>query len=186
MLTTTRVGDPEEDATMKKARPLLAKINTHGLVTIDSQMGKKMPGHWQRAYVTGFCTKQVADRLKTGLRLLDSVLVATFPHGEHCPPEYNKFGLTNMPRLEHTVIGNDNMQPVTRTPLGACQTFDGVWASMLPEVLAEVESFKPRLKAQCFKNSVQVCIGDMEWGRQLWLFRRIAECLQGADKRKKT
>jgi hypothetical protein len=40
MKTTARVGAPDEDASMAKARPRLAKINTR-FITTDSQMGLK-------------------------------------------------------------------------------------------------------------------------------------------------
>lgn len=36
-----RVGDPVEDASIAHARPVPSKINALGLVTIDSQMGRK-------------------------------------------------------------------------------------------------------------------------------------------------
>ena len=41
MLTSDRVGEIEEDESMKIAKPILSKINAFGFVTEDSQMGKK-------------------------------------------------------------------------------------------------------------------------------------------------
>lgn len=87
MLTTARVGDVEEDASMAQARPHLSEINKRGLVTTDSQMGAKKQithhhdghvlnppvTHWQRSYVTGILAKNLGPKFEQKMRLVDGV-----------------------------------------------------------------------------------------------------------------
>jgi hypothetical protein len=174
MLTTSRVGDPEEDPTMKKARPLLAAINRLGLITTDSQMGVARK---QRAYVLGLATREVAARLQQALQETDAVIVLVFPHGESTPDGLTDFGLTHMPRLALTLCGAPSLTPCTQMPLGACQNFSEQWGNLLPELRDEIQALAPnaqrRLKRECQRDSVQFCVVDTMWGRPMWLFRTI-------------
>lgn len=184
MLTTERVGDPTEDASMKRARPALSAINGIGLVTIDSQMGVKHKEYWQRAYVSGFATRETAERLKAALSTVDSVLVLMYPHGESVPNKLEDYALAHMPRLPLTLSGS-NMTACTQMPLGAAQTFAEMWANLLPELHAEMKhDMSPaemkRLKKECELNSVQVFVVDTVWGRATWLFSTILRRMRHA------
>lgn len=185
MLTTKRVGIPTEDASMKRARPALSAINGTGFITIDSQMGAKHKNHWQRAYISGFATRETADQLKAALSTVDSVLVLLYPHGETAPKKLEDYALAHLPRLALTLDG-PNMKAYTQMPLGAAQTFAEMWASMLPELHAEMErdmtpAEMKRLKKECEINSVQVFVVDTVWGRPTWLFNTILRRMRNAQ-----
>jgi hypothetical protein len=73
MKSTKRVGDPTEDASMSKARPRLAAMNAFGLLTIDSQMGKKNGKCMQRAYLEAIVDGDLAIELHDALCQDDSI-----------------------------------------------------------------------------------------------------------------
>lgn len=169
MLTTTRVGDPEEDETMKAMRPSLAKINDLGLVTTESQMGVKEKNHWQRAYICGFVSKADADRLFNKLDLVDGLVVLIGPHGKDSDP-WN----STAPRLSLTRDGKD-FRPVTRHPLANTSSFEYHWSNMLPETGLCEDKVAMRAVA---KDSVDFFAMDGTWGRKTWLFRKVIEALK--------
>jgi hypothetical protein len=123
MLTTRRVGDPSEDASMAAARPILSKINELGFVTIDSQMGTSE----QRAYVSGFVSKNIVEKFVELVTMESGIMCFSFPHGESVPKGYNTFGLKRMPRVALTLEGS---KPVTRYPLGAAMSWGGNMAEL--------------------------------------------------------
>jgi hypothetical protein len=187
MLTTVRVGDPDEDASMAAARPLLANINRLGFLTIDSQMGKKETKTFQRAYICGLVTKDTADRLKNYFRTIDSVLVFAFPHGETAPPGLDAYafgddGGIGLPRIEVS-LGGPNLSPVTRLPLGIGERFESAWNGVLPEVRDELQTnFSTkgiqRLKERCCAQSVYISVVDTVWGRRTKMFTEVVRALQ--------
>jgi hypothetical protein len=185
MLTTKRVGDPAEDASMKEARPFLSKINELGIITVDSQMGvKNTKKHtWQRSYVSGFTAPYIAARLKEQFKLVDSVIVLVFPHGEDAPKGHEEFGFKHMPRLTLSIHGPERKES-TRLPLGACQPFGEMWLHLLPEFHAELKkgdsAFNYVTKAHCKLKSVQIHIVDMVFGRKLWLFKEVIKRLRAS------
>lgn len=95
MLTTERVGEPREDASMAQARPRLSEINKRGFLTLDSQMGKKevmqhgITGedvlYRQRCYVEGFLPKHLGDEFKRRMHLEDGVMIFMEPPGPEPP-----------------------------------------------------------------------------------------------------
>jgi hypothetical protein len=181
MRTTKRVGDPSEDASMRRMRPVLSVINALGLITIDSQMGSKRDKQWQRAYVWALATRKTAAKLTASLMTVDSALVLTFPHGESAPSKIAEYALTNMPRIALTLDSHNNA--VTRQPLGASATFSEMWAGLLPELHAELKrDMTPEqlraLRTRCMRDSVQVFVVDTVWGRPTWLFDTLVKHLK--------
>jgi hypothetical protein len=185
MRSTARVGDPNEDASMKRARPMLSRINALGLVTTESQMGMKSGRmtHWQRAFVSGICTKATADKLFKHFLCDDSVLVFVFPHASDLSQEALAQGLS-MPRLAMTVI-NGNAE--TRMPLGASPPYSSTVSNLLPEVKAvlfgehrsnsssDVSDLPLIQKIRAQTVTVQVV--DVKWGRKLKLFELVEQAL---------
>lgn len=174
MITTVRVGDPEEDGSMVVMRPVLSQINLHGFVTIDSQMGLKEVNMWQRAYVSGFISKRCAAAILTQLRRQDGLLVLTFPHGESMPPNVEDFAFAHMPWVPLTLSGKD-LKVVTRQPLGAAQTWSSMWGCLLPEVNLKKDW---RSRDHVMRDAVQLFVVDLTWGRKTWLFGKILKVLQ--------
>lgn len=174
MLTTERVGTTREDPEMALLRPVLSRMNAHGLVTVDSQMGHKLPGTWQRAYVSGFVAKENVRALVAELQKEDGLLVLQFPHGESMPPEIVEFGLRHMPRMPVTLYGSD-LKPVTRMPLGAAQSWSEMWSNLLPESGLRADHVS---RDAVMKDAVQLYIVDLTWGRRTWLFGRVLRWLR--------
>lgn len=181
MLTTARVGDPGEDAEMAVMRPMLSRVNFHGLVTVDSQMGHKRPKSWQRAYVSGFVAKALAPAIISRLIRQDGMMVLQFPHGETMArhlmigtPKLDLYGYKHMPRLPVTLDGAD-LVPVTRMPLAIAQTWSEMWMNLLPEI--DMRDDKASQDA-VMQDAVQVYIVDLTWGRRTWLFTRIIKVLR--------
>ena len=174
MLTTSRVGDPDEDESMASVRNVLSKINSLGFVTIDSQMGHASDGHMQRAYVLGFMANKMVPSFIDRVLLDDDLLCLSFPHGEKCPPGYNSYGLKTMPRLALTLEGNP-LKPVTQQPIGAAMSWGEAWSNLLPE-LGLRNNYSAR--AAVMKDAAIVFVADMKWGRPKWLFGHIVKRLR--------
>ena len=176
MPTTPNVGRAEEDASMVAMRGILAKINSLGFVTVDSQTGVKQEGHrhWQRAYISGFVPKSIAKEFVNRMNRRDSIVALAFPHGEDQPVPGQAFAWKNMPRLSLTVEARH--ETCTSHPLAIAQPFADMWRSMLPELglKDDIESMKA-----VAKDAVQVFVADMVWGRKTVLFKATCECLVG-------
>jgi hypothetical protein len=183
MPTTSRVGDPAEDASMKVMRPRLATINSLGLVTTCSQMGKKSSHSWQRAYISGFSDAATADRLSKGLLHLDNVFVMVRSYALYDQPFHAydaKLPLTIADkRFLFTGVPNERpmMEAITQQPLGHGSIGEH-WSNLLPELGLEedVESM----------NSIEdvamdVFVADMTWGRKTWLFDTIIRVLSSCE-----
>lgn len=170
MPSTARVGDPSEDASMAAARPMLAKINALGFVTVDSQMGLSGGPYRQRAYISGFVSKARAAGLMAELTRRDLVAVQ-YPHGEDTPADLEAFGLRSMPRLALT---DDGGEVHTKMPLGAAQTWKSMWRGLLPELGLQDDT---RSMQAVRADAVQVFVADVVWGRKTWLFRQVHDAL---------
>ena len=170
MLTTTRVGDPAEDESMKAMRPTLSKINSLGLVTTESQMGLKDKNNWQRAYLCGFVSKSDAAKLFARLDLVDGLVVLIGPHGR--PSE--AFNAT-APRLTLTRQGKDLQDPCTRQPLANTPSFQYDWSGLLPETGLRDDKVAMRAVA---KDALSFFAVDLTWGRKTWLFSKIIGALK--------
>ena len=133
MLTTARVGHPEEDPTMAQARPRLSEINKKGFLTIDSQMGKKeVRQHyvtgadypsWQRSYVDGFMPRHLMNDFHQRMELEDSVVVLVdAPH-------------ENPSQIGGTIsVTLDGDYFYTRKPVATSCSFEESVQNVLPEV----------------------------------------------------
>lgn len=180
MLTTARVGDPEEDASMAAMRGVLSKINALGFVTVDSQTGAKESGplHWQRAYISGFVPKSLAKEFVAQMNLRNSVVALAFPHGEEQPAGGRAFAWKKMPRLSLTLEARH--ETCTSHPLAVAQPFRGMWRAMLPELGLADDRRSMRAVAE---DAVQVFVTDTVWGRKTALFKAACECLRLAHSR---
>lgn len=182
MITTKRVGDPEEDASMSVMRPVLSQMNAMGFVTVDSQMGVKETNRWQRAYISGFVSKKMAPALLTRLMRCDDLIALTFPHDASA--DFVEYGLYNMPRLPLTLMDEDGqeLKPVTTMPLGAAQPWEELWISLLPELhLANDVQSMNAVK----KDAVTLFVMDTKWGRKRLLFDRVLEIVSSVAMGKK-
>lgn len=182
MLTTARVGDVDEDASMAQARPHLSEVNKRGLVTTDSQMGAKKQvthhfyGHvlnppvtqWQRSYITGILAKDLGHKFAQKMRLVDGVDFFIGLHG-HDPPH----ALTHFIKvtMHHQ---NDDPEFHTSVPM-ATSTLGYSLSGLLPEVQHVVQS------DTCMKiveeDALLLQIVDLVWGRPFWLFEKVKEVL---------
>jgi len=133
----------------------LAAINRLGFMTDCSQPGAAISsGGGQRAFVTGFCDEQVADRLLAGLAETDLVIL-TFAPGQ--------VGEGSIP------VSLDGEEPFTW--LGRSNDF---WEDAVVETFAEETN--PAF-AQVLKESGQVHIFDPIWGRNDVLLPAILRAL---------
>lgn len=169
MPTTSSVGDPTEDESMKAMRPTLAKINGLGLVTTNSQMGVKQKHHWQRAYLCGFVSMTIAARLFAKLDLVDGLVVLIGPHAR-ASEAWN----ATAPRLTLTRQGKDLQYPCTRQPLANMPSFQNDWINMIPETGLCDDKVAMRAVA---KDAVSFTAVDMVWGRRTWLFAKVINAL---------
>ena len=176
MLTTMRVGDPNEDASMSAMRQKLSKINALGFVTVDSQMGIKENGPtlWQRAYISGFVPRSISDQFVTRMNMTNSIVALAFPHGEEQPKSGQEFAWKRMPRLTLTVE-TPRFEACTTHPLAIAQTFHEMWLGLLPEL--KLKSDLKSMKAVA-KDAVQIFVMDTVWGRKSWLFDTLLKTLK--------
>jgi hypothetical protein len=178
MKTTKRVGDPDEDPSMAEMRSKLARINACGFVTVDSQMGIKTSGPtcWQRAYISGFVSNEMAPKLVAVLERTDGIIALASPHGEDQPRQCANFAYKRMPKLPLTLDGV-RLQPVTTRPLAEAEPFDGsMWIALLPELgLANDKASMAAVR----REVTQVFVMDTVWGRKRSLFSKVLKALRG-------
>ena len=174
MLTTARVGDPVEDASMSEARPILSEINRKGFLTIDSQMGKKIVDQipatgeeypfWQRAYVDGLMPRHLTKNFHQRMELEDGVLLLIdAPHD-------------NPIRLGGSIsvtLDGDNF--FTHKPVATSESFEETVLNVLPEVRSIMSD--ERCQELLRKDACNVRVVDMVWGRPYWLFEKVSQVL---------
>ncbi len=176
MLITERVGDSEEDETMKQARPRLSEINSRGLLTTDSQMGKKEVlkdpkdgsyyPYWQRAYVEGVMPRHLARKFHQHMEIVDGVVVFS-----GAPVDADVY-------VDHYVpVTVDGDRVYTRAPMAPVPKIDDI------EVLPEVQTIlrHSTCKELLTKDAIIMRVVDTIWGRPFWLFDKIIEVLKGLD-----
>jgi len=182
MLTTARVGDPTEDASMAQARPHLSEVNKRGLVTTDSQMGAKMQvthhvdGHvlnppvtqWQRSYLSGILAKNLGYKFEQRMKLVDGVDFFIGRH-DHPPP----FSMIHY--IDVTMTHQNNDPDFDTSVAMATHTIDYSLSGLLPEVVHVVQSETCRKIVE--EDALVVEIVDLIWGRPFWLFEKVKEVL---------
>jgi hypothetical protein len=178
MLKTARVGEPDEDASMAVMRPILAKINSLGLVTSDSQDGKstkpnKFGVYRQRAYISGMMDRLHAKEFVRRANLVDGLLAFRCEFKDYIDGQPEQVSPTSIP-----VTLNENkagaIQYHTFMPLETAD-ISSVWWNLLPETgLKDDVSAMNRVK----KGSVMVSLVDMKWCRRRWLFTKVVNLLQ--------
>ena len=183
MLTTARVGS-EEDPSMAQARPHLSEVNKRGLVTIDSQMGKKdqvthhVDGHvlnpplthWQRSYISGILAKDLGPKFEQKMSLVDGVDIFIGVHGPTSP-----FSLIHYIPVTMMKQGDgDEPDFCTRSPM-ATRPLEESLQMLLPEVQDVMDN------DTCIRivedDALFVEIVDLVWGRPFWLFEKVKEVL---------
>lgn len=183
MKTTARVGAAEEDASMTKARPALAKINALGLVTVDSQMGKKseyisvvdegfVGVMWQRAYVYGFMSRERAADFAMRLDLVGGIAIQVCEHAKKEPSDKVFSSAYKIPVTRFSTRDGD-FAAITRMPM-LPGTLEYQWSNLLPETGLASDLRAMKLVAP---NVVQISIVDMQWGRPMWLYDTIVAAL---------
>jgi hypothetical protein len=70
-------GGPDEETIA--LMPALVAMNRNGYVTDFSQPGEKDRGWWQRAAVSGHCTRREADRLAALFLESELIVITEFP-----------------------------------------------------------------------------------------------------------
>ena len=183
MKTTARVGDASEDASMTEARPVLSKMNALGLITTDSQMGKKSSWEynanvgviWQRSYISGFMSRKKAEEFKLRMDLVGGVIVYICEHATKYPSD-KAFAAAYRPGVTRiTNPKNGDFEVTTRAPLLPL-TLQAAWVNLLPETNLANDT---RAMKRIAPSVVQVELVDMEWGRELWLFETVVKALSG-------
>lgn len=185
MRRTSRVGDPSEDATMAKARPILAKINAAGFVTVDSQMGKKeqynsvfhkgfVSVEWQRSYIEGFMARDKAQAFMLRMDLVGGAAVYVCEHASRNPSDKVFGNAYRVPVTRHTEPGG-TFRACTRQPM-LPRTLHGQWVNLLPETKLRSDAHAMEAVAP---EVVQVTVVDMQWGRPVWLFNKVVDALSG-------
>ena len=181
MLTSNRVGLPSEDASMAVARPILSKINGLGLVTDDSQMGKKeeyrvkntgnIGTTWQRAYISGFMSRENAEKFRLDMDLIGETFVVIKKHKDY----YKDVNMDDGISVTRFTDAYGSFETRTRTWTGSC-LLEPQWINLLPELdLGEDIQLMNKIE----KEVVYVCVTDMKWGRAMWLFETVLNALSG-------
>jgi hypothetical protein len=152
---------------MSKMRPILSEINAHGFVTIDSQAGKRIGTYKQRAYISGFMSRERSVQFSEKMLDKDCILTFVYPHDQPLDKISEDFVWKSMPRLPLTITGSDVN---TQHPLAIAEPFKNLWRSMLPELQLQ-EDEKTMLKIK--KNSAIVFTVDLQWGRRDHLFKMV-------------
>ncbi|CAN0546745.1 unnamed protein product [Ectocarpus sp. 12 AP-2014] len=183
MLTTTRVGDVVEDASMAQARPHLSRINKRGLVTTDSQMGVKKElthhrdghllnhpvTHWQRSYVVGILARNLGTKFRQKMQLVDGVDFFIGPHGRS-PPLYLAH------RIYVTMQRQNGDPDFCTSVIMATNPLDEDLNGVLPEVQHVLQN------DTCVRiveeDALLVNVVDLHWGRPFWLFDKVKNVLQ--------
>lgn len=189
MKTTARVGDEEEDPSMKVARPILSKINAAGLVTMDSQMGLKsdyvsvvekgfVGVMWQRAYVSGFMARESAAAFAERLDLVGGIAIKVCEHASKEPSDKvfraaYKIPVTRFSTRDGAFAASTHMPMIPNT-------FAYDWMNLLPETGLRSDRRAMQLVAP---SVVQVYIVDMQWGRPMWLYNEILKALRSRASR---
>lgn len=165
-----------EDPSMTCMRSTLARINALGLVTTNSQMGKKEryphydnPEAWQRAYVEGFMLAREADALCNRLDLEDGLFVATFPYNKE--DGYAHDGVPVTRELKE----NGTFRVFTSVPMQA-PPFECLWINTLPELALGDDH---DLMNTCERLTKYVVVVDMVWARGTYMFDKLVDSLQG-------
>lgn len=186
MLTTARVGDPMEDPSMAQARPHLAEINERGIVTTDSQMGKKelithrfdngqplVPPvtQWQRSYILGIMPVGLYEEFSKKMRLIDGVDFFIGVPGESPPEQFIHY--INVTMLQQGP--EDEPDFFTNVPM-TTNTLEEPLLNLLPEVAHVMQSSACKEIVQ--NDALIVHVVDLIWGRPLWLFDKVKEVLQ--------
>ena len=174
MLVTERVGDPEEDETMEPARPRLSEMNSKGLLTTNSQMGKKeVKKHpkdgsyypsWQRAYVDGVMPRHLARKFHDHMEIVGGVVVfsGATPGGEI-------YVDLDVP------VTIDGDRVYSYAPMAPLPDNTLIGDMVLPDVASILRH--QRCKDLVVKDAILVRVVDTEWGRPFWLFDKIIEVL---------
>ena len=178
MLTSDRVGEIEEDESMKIAKPILSKINAFGFVTEDSQMGKKekinlkdnkIGDKWQRSYISGIMDRNIYKEFELKMDLIGETFILIKQHCEMYSEHSNPISVTR-------VSNQDGSFPTTTRCWTECESIYPQWINLLPdlgdEILDDME-----LMEQIEDEVVYVGITDMTWGRPWWLFETVHKIL---------
>jgi hypothetical protein len=188
MKTTARVGAPDEDASMAKARPRLAKINTLGFITTDSQMGLKqeydsvVEKHrgvmWQRSYVTGFMSREKAVSFKLYMDLVGGAAVHVCEFSKKGPTNAMFSNAYRVPATRFT-MADGTFKSGTNVPF-ISTSIEENWLNLLPETGLSRDTDTRDIIAP---HVVAVQVVDMTWGRPTWLFKNVIEVLSGKSQR---
>ena len=130
--------------------PHLTRANRAGYLTTDSQPGRPLTdGCGQRAYVSGFCTEETADKIEAAILGTDLVAIIT-------PP-----GWGNPTQIPVTVVDAKDCAWLG-TPLDAAD-IDDFYGGDCPNAV------------NTLKHAWQVELFDPAWGRANLLWERLAQ-----------
>lgn len=169
---------------MVQARPHLSEVNKRGLVTIDSQMGKKDQvthhvyghvlnpplTHWQRSYISGILAKDLGPKFEQKMSLVDGVDIFIGVPGP--TPPYSSTHYISVTMYKQ----GDGDEPdfCTRSPM-ATQPLEYSLEGLLPEVQHVMDN--DTCKRIVEDDALFVEIVDLVWGRPFWLFEKVKEVL---------
>ena len=165
----------QEDPTMVVAVPRLVEINKRGLVTTNSQMGKKSNTDgfltWQRSYVTGILPVDMGTNFGRKMELVDGVIVHIGKPRSMTEPPNRSFLSYPVTKYGSSI---ETLWDATSVPL-VIDSFQNVILQVIPEVQEMV------YEENCYKvleeDALSVTLVDTVWGRPFWLFDKIAEVL---------
>lgn len=175
MMISDRVGRASEDATMVQARPYLSRINSRGLVTTDSQMGKNVVTQTldarhervkQRSYVTGIIPRHLGKEFLRRMKHEDNVVVRV-----DLPKTTSWIPMADFVYFfPVTVYGDDDFQ--TSVPMVPDEFED---MEFLPEIQTIMNDVNCKRIVE--QDALIVQIVDAVWGRPFWLFEKIVQVL---------
>ena len=178
MLTSDRVGEIEEDESMKIAKPILSKINAFGFVTEDSQMGKKekinlkdnkIGDKWQRSYISGIMDRNIYKEFELKMDLIGETFILIKPHCKMHSEHSNPISVTRVSKQD------GSFETITRNWTD-CFPIEIQWINLLPDLGDEILN-DMELMEQIEEEVVYVEITDLTWGRDFWLFETVYKVL---------
>jgi hypothetical protein len=155
-------------------RSWVAKINTRGFVTVDSQMANCTSK--KRSYMIGFMSREKAERFALSMsEKKGSILTLVYPHDQPLDSEAESFARTSMPQIPLKITRSGEIEK--QHSLAIAEPFEKLWRKLLPEMgLAEDIETMERIKSQ----SLIVFVVDLKWerGKNLFLtvFTELRKC----------
>jgi uncharacterized protein DUF6919 len=137
--------------------PVLVRFNRHGFVTIDSQPGIPVSARGaQRAFVSGFCSEEMARRIERSIWATDLIALPSQPGAPVCELQI----------------------PVTLDGLAPMTWLGLVMDRAIIELSYREPEFSPAIRS-AIAEAWQLAVFDPRWGRNDLLWTTLEPAIMG-------